>query len=216
MTDLSQRRFRIWFRKGEPVKYISHLDLLRAWERILRRAGLPLAYSQGFNPHPRIVIAMPLAVGCTGSNEAVDVILDRAFDAARMETALQVDLPEGIAVHAVESVEWGAPAMPSVIEYAIYWIRCRDISCQEVQRRGDAFISQEQVIVHFRRKTFDLRPLVGSLVAREDKKGVLLEAKLLRNERGRIGRPDVLLDAMDLSDHMRSIDRKRIAFDLDA
>ena len=59
MSEHAQvHRMRIRFSVGETIKYISHLDLLRAWERILRRAGVPLAYSKGFNPHPRIVIAM--------------------------------------------------------------------------------------------------------------------------------------------------------------
>jgi radical SAM-linked protein len=212
---LTQHRFRIWFRKGEAVKYISHLDLLRAWERILRRAELPLAYSHGFNPHPQIVIAMPLLVGCTGSNEAVDVILTQDLEAACVELALGPALPDGISVKALERVALDAPAMPSLVQHAIYWIRFRDIPLEEVARRVDTWMAQEQVMVHFRRKTFDLRPLVGSLEVIEDKGDVVLKAKLLRNERGRIGRPDVLLDAIDLGDRVKSLDRRRIVFDLE-
>jgi hypothetical protein len=76
-------------------------------------------------------------------------------------------------------------------------------------------MNRQKLEVHFRRKTFDLRPLIGGLRAEEDERGVALVAKLLRNQRGRIGRPDVLLDAMGLSDRLVSIDRTRISFDLE-
>ena len=96
--DCLPRRVRIVFRKGEVVKYISNLDLLRAWERILRRARLPLAYTHGFSPHPRITIAMPLAVGCSGENEVLDVLLDREDEdapdlAGRVQKALEPAMP---------------------------------------------------------------------------------------------------------------------------
>ncbi|MFQ5886684.1 MAG: TIGR03936 family radical SAM-associated protein, partial [Anaerolineae bacterium] len=57
------QRIRITFSKGEEIQYISHLDMMRLWKRTLRRANLPLAYSKGFNPQPKISIAAPLPVG---------------------------------------------------------------------------------------------------------------------------------------------------------
>jgi radical SAM-linked protein len=61
------QRLRITFARGKELKYISHLDLMRLWQRALRRADIPLAYSQGFSPHPRLSIAAPLAIGVTSS-----------------------------------------------------------------------------------------------------------------------------------------------------
>ena len=58
-------RLRIKFSRGEQLKFLSHLDLMRLWERALRRAGINPAYSEGFSPHPRISLAAPLAVGVT-------------------------------------------------------------------------------------------------------------------------------------------------------
>ncbi|MGH2634098.1 MAG: TIGR03936 family radical SAM-associated protein, partial [Tepidiformaceae bacterium] len=69
---MSTQRFRVWFRKGERVRYISHLDVLRAWERAIRRTGLPLSYSQGFTPHPKIAFASPLPLGFIGECEVMD------------------------------------------------------------------------------------------------------------------------------------------------
>ena len=67
------QRIRISFSRGEKVKYISHLDLMRLWERALRRASIPIAYSQGFSPHPKISIAAPLPIGVTSDGEFMDI-----------------------------------------------------------------------------------------------------------------------------------------------
>ncbi len=66
-------RLRIRFKRGEEIKFISHLDLIRVWQRAFRRAGVVLAYSEGFNPHPRISLASPLALGITADAELMDV-----------------------------------------------------------------------------------------------------------------------------------------------
>jgi len=77
MTQMNRQRLRITFAKGETLKYISHLDLARAWERALRRAGVPLAYSQGFNPRPKMAFAAALPVGYTATAEMVDILLEK-------------------------------------------------------------------------------------------------------------------------------------------
>ncbi|PIW40369.1 MAG: hypothetical protein COW22_02130, partial [Chloroflexi bacterium CG15_BIG_FIL_POST_REV_8_21_14_020_46_15] len=69
------QRLRVRFGRGEEVKFIAHLDIVRFWERAFRRAEIPLAYSQGFTPHPRISLAAPLPVGVTSEFELMDVWL---------------------------------------------------------------------------------------------------------------------------------------------
>jgi radical SAM-linked protein len=70
-------RLRITFAKTEAMRFTSHLDLHKTWERTFRRARLPLAYSQGFNPHPHINLASALPLGFTGDQEVIDVWLER-------------------------------------------------------------------------------------------------------------------------------------------
>ncbi len=70
------QRLRTSFSRGEELKFLSHLDLMRLWERAFRRAGISLASSEGFTPHPRISLAAPLSVGTTGQAELMDVIED--------------------------------------------------------------------------------------------------------------------------------------------
>ena len=224
-----QHRMRIVFRKDPAVKYISHLDLLRAWERAIRRAELPLAYSLGFNPHPKITIAMPLPVGCTGENEVLDIILYEPVSELEITRALDPVMPPGIVVVSAETVELKSPALATLFVQAVYDIHLVDIGEKEVERRITDLLERKTVPVEFRRKQFDLRPLVGSLIlsrvhapdgAYPADRGhpadqghpLTLRAVLLQDDRGRIGRPDVLMQALGLSEHVRAMHRVQVLF----
>jgi radical SAM-linked protein len=214
MSERALTRLRVIFGIGDAIKYISHLDLLRAWERVLRRAGVPLAYSQGFNPHPRIVIAMPLPVGCTGERERVDLFLDRSLSSSELLAMLAPALPAGISVASAEEAPLKGPALPSMILHAIYEIALDGIAYEAAAARVAELLQQEVLEVEFRRKRFDLRSLVGGLTVNRAQDGVTLRATLLRTQSGRIGRPDVLLEALDLATHARGVHRKEIVFGL--
>ena len=90
------QRLRIRFSRGEEIKYISHLDLIRLWQRALNRAGIPLAYSAGFNPHPRISMALALAMGVTSEAELMDIMLDKFVSPHSFTAAISRQLPRGI------------------------------------------------------------------------------------------------------------------------
>ena len=79
-TPAAKQRLRITFTRDETLKYIGHLDMARTWQRIARRADLPLAYSEGFNPQPRMTFAAALPVGCTSDHEEMDMVLSPACD----------------------------------------------------------------------------------------------------------------------------------------
>jgi radical SAM-linked protein len=206
-------RIRITFREGGAIKYISHLDLLRAWERILRRAGLPVAYSQGFSPHPRIVIAMPLPVGCTGEREVIDVLLEAPVPAEEVAASLCGTLPRGIEVVGVEEVPLKGPALPSLIRKTVYRIALSGVPAAEVAERVRELMARDHLEVTFRRKRVDIRALLEALSWRVEGDQVLLEATLLRDAKGRIGRPDVLLQALGLDAHGARMHRVQIEFE---
>ena len=71
------QRLRIKFSRGPEVKFISHLDIVRLWQRAFNRAGIEIAYSTGFSPHPRIALAAPLALGVTSEAELMDIFVIR-------------------------------------------------------------------------------------------------------------------------------------------
>lgn len=91
---------RIRFTRGEKVKFISHLDLMKVFERAIRRSGLPIAYSKGFNPHPQMVFGLPLGVGMTSEGEYADFELVQEITPGRFMERLNESLPEDIRVTA--------------------------------------------------------------------------------------------------------------------
>lgn len=114
------RRFRLTFSKGEAVRYISHLDLMRTWERILRRARLKLAHTQGFNPRPRLVFAAPLPVAVTSEAEIVDVVLEDDLTAAAFLDRVQPALCPGVGVLSAFEVPMDAPSLMASVESSDY------------------------------------------------------------------------------------------------
>ena len=228
----TQCRMRVYYHKGNEVKYISHLDTLRAWERAIRRSGLPLAYSQGFNPHPKITIAMPLAVGCTGENEPLDIILAEPIPEQAVVRALAPVMPPGFTVVSAVKVPPKSPALATLFVRAVYEILLAEVGEDDVKRRIHDLLEQETVLVEFRRKQFNVRPLIDSLTLSESsladrghpadklhpadkvQPALMLRAVLLRDERGRIGRPDVLIEALGLTEHTRQIHRAQVVYQI--
>lgn len=112
------KNVRISFEKGEEIRYISHLDILRTFHRILRRSGLPIAYSEGFNPHPQTSFALPLSLGATGEREYIDLKLTEDFSKEEIIKMLNDAAPAGFTVK-----EAGEPALPFAgIERADYTV----------------------------------------------------------------------------------------------
>jgi len=92
------QQIKIKYRKGEAVKFISHRDLMRVFERAIRRAGLPIAFSQGFNPHMKISWGPALKVGAASDNEFATLNFDNWIAPALMVEKLSRELPGGVEI----------------------------------------------------------------------------------------------------------------------
>ncbi|HLG71627.1 MAG TPA: TIGR03936 family radical SAM-associated protein [Chloroflexota bacterium] len=136
------RRYRLTFAKGEAVRYISHLDLMRTWERILRRARLKLAHTQGFNPRPRLVFAAPLPVAVTSDAEIVDVVLEDDLTPAELDERLHLSLCPGISVTSIDEVPLDAPAVMACVDSADYRV---EVAGDDLPGRVAAFLARESV-----------------------------------------------------------------------
>ncbi len=95
------RTVRVMFRKVGNLQYISHLDLQRTFSRVLVRAGLPLWYTKGFNPHIKMVFGMPLPVGCESECEFLDIRIEREMSCEEIKERLNAELTSELAVHEV-------------------------------------------------------------------------------------------------------------------
>jgi radical SAM-linked protein len=212
LTEGTQR-LRLTFDKGEEIKYISHLDLMRLWERTLRRAGVPLVYSQGFNPRPKISIAFPLAVGISGQREIVDVTLETPLAPRDLASALNRQLPKGIDLLEVQEVYATLPPLQTQVQGAEYLaVLEADQTAQELDARLDSLLSSEHLPRERRKKRYDLRPLVEDLwVESQDEQQYTLAMRLRAGEGG-TGRPDEVLDQLGLAEQVKGITRTRLLF----
>ncbi|MCL1805047.1 MAG: TIGR03936 family radical SAM-associated protein [Clostridiales bacterium] len=118
-------KVRICFSKTEAGRYLSHLDIARTMERGLRRAKAPLAFSEGFNPHPKISFASALAVGVTGCREYIDVELAYRVDIGSFGRALESAFPAALAFVAALEIGPGTRSLSSAINLAVYRISAR-------------------------------------------------------------------------------------------
>jgi radical SAM-linked protein len=216
----SQQRWRIIFAKGTPIKYVSHLDLHQTWERALRRAGVPLAYSQGFNPQAKLQLAAALPVGHTGSAELMDIILDRPMDGQEILSRLRPVLPGGLTISALQEVDLKTASLQSSLRQAEYRVRLTaSVTSDEITQRVNQFMGTE----HFeqsrvrkqRTETIDLRLMVHDLHLETAEGGeVVLWMRVSAGASGHV-RPETVLEALGLADAQPQIERTKLHFEFD-
>lgn len=213
----TRQRLRITFAKGEGIKYISHLDLMRLWERSLRRAEVPLAYSHGFNPQPKIAIAAPLPVGFTSREEVMDIFLTYHISPYEFAKRLKPYLPPGLEILSVEEVALKLPSLQSQVRAAEYRVTVAcDGSPKEMEERLCKLLSADHLQRERRGKKYNLRPLIEDLwVKRRETEGYALGMRLKVGSGG-TGRPDEVLKELGLYDGAWAIQRERLFFSSDA
>lgn len=214
------QRLRLRFAKGEAIKYISHLDLARTWERAFRRAGLPLAHSQGFNPRPRWQLAAALPVGVTGQAETLDVWLTEAMAPAEAAARLRPCLPAGLEIGDVEEVDLRAPALETQMRAAGYRAVVRNEEPVEaVASRVRALLEAPSIPCQREHKgklqTYDLRPLIQAVTVEAGPEGEHVLLMRLQASPEGAGRPDELLKALGLGLDRHTIERTNLWFEFD-
>ncbi len=119
---VAKARLRVWFGKLGDMALMSHLDLARLFDRAVRRASLPVAFTNGFHASPKISIANALPLGATSEGEIVDFELTEPMDAATFLPKLVQQLPSNIPVYRVEEVDLKAPSATQSLEKAAYFL----------------------------------------------------------------------------------------------
>ena len=210
-TIVSGTRWRITYTVDGPLRYVSHLEQVRVWERAIRRAGLPLAYSGGFTPHPRLQVALPLPLGFASEAEWLDLWLEEPVDRETIIGALAAALPEGLTIQRVEEVPPDAPALPPRVWAAEYTVTVETtVPPDEIQRRIEGLLAAETLPRERRGRPYDLRPLILSLRLEEARAGEIVLTMLLSAREGATGRPEEVLDALGLADDFFQVTRRGI------
>ncbi|MBI1880575.1 MAG: DUF2344 domain-containing protein [Chloroflexi bacterium] len=222
MTDPNQpppdHRLRLIFAKKKQIKYIGHLDLALAWERALRRAQIPLAYSKGFNPQPKIQVASSLPVGTSGSAEIMDIVITQPVEPGDALDRIRPALPGGIELHFVETVPLKAPTLQHLLRQAEYRVTVEtDLSADELTRRIEALLAADKLMQTRQRKKrteeIDLRPWLHELALESVAEGeATLRMRLTAGQFGNL-RPEEVLKALGLGDNWAEVDRTRLIFD---
>ena len=211
-------RIRITFAKLGALRYTGHLDLHKLWERAARRAELPLAYSQGFHPQPKIYIAAALPLGFSSRCEVMDMRLESDIPLDGLREKLQNTLPTGIQVLDVKSTDERVPALQTQVVSAEYEVTLMgSIDASDLTRKVASVLESESILRERRGKTYDLRPLIEELSLTSsplpllEGLGVRVFMRLSARE-GATGRPEEVLDALGISFEETRIERTRLNF----
>jgi radical SAM-linked protein len=216
-------RIRITFAKQGPLRYTGHLDLHKLWERAARRAQLPLAYSHGFHPQPKMNIAAALPLGFSSRCEVMDMRLEHEIQLEGVREKLQQTLPAGIQVLNVENADERAPALQTQVASAEYQVTLTGlIDGSELKRKIDSVMESEFIIRERRGKKYDLRPLIEGLALKSapslrsashspDEKGEQIFMRLAARE-GATGRPEEVLDTLGIAFEETRIERTNLIF----
>jgi radical SAM-linked protein len=225
-------RVRITFTKQGALRYTGHLDLHKILERSLRRAELPLSYSQGYHPQPRINLAAALPLGFASSAEVMDIWLNE--DRQDVLPALQATVPPGLTILGAEQVDEREPSLQTQVIAAEYQVEIIEEPRPELVEGRNlispspatssrptlderiAFVMAAESLLRERRgKGYDLRPLIEALTFTSNPSpsggGGNIYMRLTARE-GATGRPEEVLDVLGIPLEATRIERTRLIF----
>lgn len=204
-------RLRARFGKAGKVRFTSHRDVARIWERGLRRAGLPIAYTEGFSPRPKLSFGLALATGYESHGEYLDISLRDAtpgadVDHEQLPALLDPVLPVGMEVQAVVPLPAGAPSLQQAVTSCTWQIELSGIDPSHVVEQIERLLAAPELVVRRERKgrvvSEDVRPAIVGLRVLEliplgvsHRSGIRLDAELATQPRSL--RPAELVAALD-------------------
>ncbi|MGI6203998.1 MAG: TIGR03936 family radical SAM-associated protein [Anaerovoracaceae bacterium] len=192
-------RYRVTFSKGGYIRFTSHLDMIRLFERAFRRAGIELEYSQGFNPHPKMVFAQPLPLGYSSEGEILEADTTEEYECRDLAARLDAEMPDGIVIKSMKEVEKTKKTAASTCRAADYRIEIEDADADLLDKTVKEMLSREHLTVEKKTKrgmrTLDIRPMIKSMEISESDDKIILLTKLDAGSSSNLA-PQVLLDAM--------------------
>jgi radical SAM-linked protein len=199
MTD-TLTRYRIQFQRGKELRYIGNLDMQMGWERTLRRAKLPVAFSQGFNPRPRFHTAAALPLGFTSECEILDLWLNEPLEPAEVAERLQKNGPPGLQIGETTIIPLNLPALQTQVTTAEYHAVLREIPSEvNLPEALQSLLAASELLRVWRNKPYDLRPLITSLELSDTNESEFPTLRMhLSAREGATGRPEEVLAALGL------------------
>jgi len=195
-------KIRMVFKKIGKTKFISHLGLIRIIERAVRFTGFPVAFSEGFNPKPKIAMGPPLSSGLESYSEWVDIIMKESVDIEIFQREINKFLPRGMKVLKACVIPLNSPALNAIIKISIY--RIDALSNKQINKNKiEDFLKQEKILFKKVRKKstriIDIKPLIKTLeIISLEKDKISLEVSI-KMEKGGTIKPQELIEEMNTS-----------------
>ena len=207
MNETTLMRIRVTYAKHSELRYTGHLDLQRVWERTLRRSGLPIVFSQGFNPLPKLQLASALPLGIESVCEVMDFWLGEKLALVDIAHQLNAALPPGLKINDLQETELRGPALETQLKSAEYRVTYRDpVDLKWIEKKVTEVLAANSLPRERRGKAYDLRPLIEELRVEPD--GSLWMKLAIRP--GATGRPEEVLNALDLDWQSTKITRNNL------
>jgi len=204
------QRIRIHFTKGEELQFTGHLDLHKIWERTFRRAHLPLAYSQGFHPQPRIQLACALPLGFTSAAEMADIWLDTDAPLDEIIRILVSTTQPGLSVKSIESVPLYETPLQNRVTSVVYKLSFLDpVDAPQLEHKAAILLEQSSITRERRGKTYDLRSLIEAVTFHQEESDFAIELQMAARP-GATGRPEEFLEELGVDPFSVDIERTRI------
>ena len=203
-------KIRIKYAKTGVLRYIGHLDVMRYYQKAIRRAGLDVTYSQGYSPHQLITFAAPLGLGVTSEGGYFDAEMNTVTTSVDMVARLNETMVQGMEVKDIVALKEGAKTAMAVVAGSGYVIRMREGygDIQTFQQALEGFYGQEKIEVVKVSKTketlVDIKPFIFKIDNREDGIYMLLSTGSVDNIK-----PELVMEAMC---RYLSIDYQKMAF----
>jgi radical SAM-linked protein len=208
-------RLRVRFCRGEELKFISHLDIIRLWLRAMRRTGIPLEYTEGFSPHPRISLAVPLSVGVTADNELMDISITKVVSPHWFIDTVNRQLPDGLKVLEATPIGPNVPSLQSQVRFTQYQVEVGTEKNEEAIKTDiDHLLALESLPWHHERdtgrKNYDLRNLIDDIWLVEIKPAACVLGMILRCDESGSGRPEQVAMALGFPEYPQAIQRTKL------
>jgi radical SAM-linked protein len=175
------------YKRGDSIKYVSHLDFVRVFGRAFRRAELPIAYSEGFNPHPLLTFALPLSVGYTSECELMEFVMEKEMETEEIKEKLQKAMPIGIEITEVCK---GKTRMKK-LDNALYVVKAENLPDDLSE-----FLSLDSILIEKKTKSgikeADIRADIKNITLKDGCLEMLLSAGSRSNLK-----PEVVINAMN-------------------
>ncbi len=171
------RKYMIQFTKEGYMKYTSHLDMLRLFKRAFKKCGIAMAYSKGFNPHPKMGFAQPLSLGYTSSCELLELETLQDYEPSQISEKLRVVMPEGVSIISCRHFPEGIKSLAGAAVEALYQVTFPvENHMEKYQPILEAYLDQREILAEKRQKktkkmiAVDIRPKIRSIKVLDEKK----------------------------------------------